>query len=189
MKRKNVVYLTCALLLALSVLTFAKAEESEWFHCFQSEDVEFRVDDGSIIFESKEFDDESVEITRDYKLIVNGKRVKTTDEEDELIEDFYDLTFKVIHDAKKLGIEGAKIGLAGAHIGLKAVSGVFKMIFTEYDSDDLEEEMEAEAEKVEKKAEKLEKRAERLEEHVEELEEIHDEMVEKIPELRRLEWF
>jgi hypothetical protein len=189
MKKTNVVYLTCALLLVLNALTFAKSEESEWLHCFQSDDVEFRIDDGSIIFESKEFGDEYVEITRDYKLIVNGKRVKTTDEEDELIQDFYDLTFKVIHDAKKLGIEGVKIGISGAHIGLKAISGVFKMIFTDYDSDDLEDEMEAEAEKIEKKAERLEKRAERLEDRVEELEDIHDEMVEKISELRQLEWF
>jgi dsDNA-specific endonuclease/ATPase MutS2 len=189
MKRNSVVYLACTLLLVLSISISAKDEGSEWFHCFQSDDVDFRIDDGSIIFESKEFDDEYVEFTRDHKLIVNGKKVRTTDEEDGLIEDFYDLTFQVIHDAKKLGIEGAKIGLAGAHIGLKAISGVFKMIFTDYDSDKLEREMEAEAEKVEKRAEKLEKRAERLEERVEELEDIHDEMVERISELRRLDWF
>ena len=118
---------------------------------WEIDDISIGIDDGTVFLEH-EYEDEWIEITEDYELFVNGDRVKTDEEQQEMVVEFYDGVIEIKDMAIDVGIEGARIGLAGAGIGLKAVGGVFKMIFTDYDEDDLDRDLERAASKLEAKA-------------------------------------
>ncbi|UCF04703.1 MAG: DUF2884 family protein [bacterium] len=156
--------------------------------CVFSDDVDIDIDDGTLVF-TDEDSEESVEITEDYELYINDDRIELNEEQQELVEKFYDRFISIIDYAKEIGLEGVKIGASGAKLGLKAMVGVVKMLLTRYDRDDLEWELEREAEKIEAKAKKLERKADKIEDMVDELEDIHFDMKASIPELDRLEWF
>ena len=158
-------------------------------HIWDTDDFEIDVDDGVIIIEDHGRRTNTLEITPEYELYLNGELIKTNEEQKKLVEDFYVLFFETIEYGKEIGYEGAKIGLKGAKLGLKAVGRVFKMIFTGYEAEDLERDMEREAELLEEEAEELEEMAEEIEDMVEELEDIAYELQREIPELRELDWF
>lgn len=134
-------------------------------------------------------DEDCVEITDTYKLYINGRRVKTTEEQEELLAQYHDQVYDIVDEAKRIGWEGAKIGLEGAKLGVKAVAGVVKLLLPGYSSDDLERDMEKEAEKIELKAERLEEEAEKIEVLVDDLEDMHYGLRDHIPELDKLRWF
>jgi hypothetical protein len=151
--------------------------------------VDIDIEDGSIVITSNDYEDETVKITEDYELYVNGKLIKTNEEQQELVAKYYDLFQEIIQSAKKIGYEGAKLGVEGAKIGAQAVSGIFKLLLSDYDSEDFEKDIERKAEKLEAKADKLEEKAEVLEDMADEFEEIHEKLKDQIPELNKLEWF
>jgi len=153
------------------------------------DNVRVRIDDSSIILINKENDDESVEFTDDYELLIDGEKIDLDRKQQKLVEEFHTMTFDLIDEAKKIGLEGAKVGISGAALGLVAVGNVFKLLSPDYDSEDFEREMEEEAEKLEKKAEKLEEKAEALEDMADELDEIRDDLQDITPELQDYEWF
>ncbi len=151
--------------------------------------MSFDLDNGTIIMERTGRRVETVEITENHELYINGDRVKLDDDQQKLVREFYEQGMEIVGYAKELGWEGAKIGVSGAKLGLRAVGNVFRLLFTGYDTDDFEREMEREAAKIEAKAEMLEEKAEKVEYMVEELEDIAWEMDREIPELRDLDWF
>ncbi len=155
--------------------------------CF--ENVRVQIDDGSVILINQDDDDERVEFTKDYDLLINGDYIKLNHKQQKLVKEFHSLSFDLIDEAKNIGLEGAKVGISGAALGLVAVSNVFKLLSPDYDSEDFEREMEEQAEKLEKKAEKLEEKAEELEEIADELDEIRDDLQKITPELQDYEWF
>ena len=190
---RKVTLVVIVLIVSLTAFDAAAGRHHRWDcggsrHSFFEDDVEIDIDEGTIVI-THEHSDECVEITEDYELYIDGKRIKLDRRQQELVETFH-VEFTLIMDyAKQIGLEGAKIGAEGAKLGIKAVAAVLQMIFTEYDRDDLEWELENEAEEIEEKAEKLERRAEKIEDLVDDLEDTHDEMVEAIPALDRLDWF
>jgi hypothetical protein len=151
--------------------------------------VDIDLDGGSIILKHRDRRAETVEITEDYQLYVNGYEVDLDDDQRALVAEYYELGMEIVDYAKELGWEGARIGLSGAKLGLKAVGNLAKLIFTSYDTEDFEREMEREAGRLEARAEVLESRAEEIEDMAEELVDIEWEMNREIPELRELDWF
>ena len=154
--------------------------------CF--DDVKIDIDDDTIILMNKK-DDETVEFTGDYEMFINGENIDLNARQQELVEEFHTLSFDLIEEAKKIGIEGAKLGVDGAALGLTAVANVFKLLSPHYSSEDFDRDMEKKSQKLEKKAEKLEEKAEKLEVIAEYMEDIRDELKELTPELDELDWF
>lgn len=146
-------------------------------------------DGDTLIVESGENDRDTVEISADFDLTVNGHRIETDRKDRKLLQAYYEKAGEIDEAARQIGLEGARIGVKGAALGVSALGKVIHLLSSDYDSDDLEEEIEAEAEKIESQAEGLEEAAELLEEQVEELEEIADDLQDRIPALDDLDWF
>lgn len=161
--------------------------ESDEGDLFRDDNVSMDFDDGSFIFTHE--DDEKVEITKKYDLIVNGDRVRLSARQQRLVEEYY-VTFQaVIDEAKEMGLAGAKIGVQGAKLGLTAVLGVLKLLSPEYDQEDLDADLEVHEEKMEHIAAKLEKRGDKLERKVEKLQHKHERLRDGIEKLDELGWF
>jgi hypothetical protein len=191
MKKAAILFLAVFL-----VVSFAAPEgwAGKKHRCYKKQisgldDIDFDVDDGTLIVESDIYEDEYVEITEDYELYVNGRFIELNDYQQELVKEYYDQYFELIDYAKKIGLEGAKIGVHGAKIGLLAMASICKLMLASYDSEDLERDLEKEARRLERKAEKLEKKAEQIEEMAERLEDLHYEMRDEITVLEDLGWF
>ena len=155
------------------------------------EDTSFDLDDGSIIITHEYYkgDRDVVEITDDYRLIINDEEIPLDADQQKLVKDFHVQAMEVVDLGKKIGWEGAKIGIEGAKLGLKAVGSLFKLLLPGYDTDDYEDEMEREAELLEMKADVLEDVAEDIEWMVEDLFDLADEMRYEIPAVDSLGWF
>jgi|GEM_PF-2823455 len=184
----------CAGLLAATLLAPASHAAHVRFHCdagdglFRDDDVSVEIEKGSIIF-SHDDGDETVEITEDAELIVNGSRVRLSGGERELVEQYYATFNDIMDEAKSIGIQGAKLGGKGAAIGIKAALGAFMLLASDCDREDFEESLEEDGEKLERAAKKLEKRANRLEKRVESLERLHGKLRHEVDELDELGWF
>ena len=155
---------------------------------FRGDNVDVDIDDGSIVF-THEKDDETVEITEDGGLVVNGSPVRLARDQRELVEEYYETFDGVMDEAKQIGLEGARIGVKGAKLGISAVVGALLLISDDRDSEDLEIELERKGDKIERMAERLEKRAKKLEARAERLEKQHDKLRNEIDELDDLGWF
>ncbi|MCD6162892.1 MAG: hypothetical protein J7K40_10830 [candidate division Zixibacteria bacterium] len=171
------------------------ADRECWSHSYSNEvylddsNVFTNIDDDVITICFDNCDYNRIKITSDYELYINGKHIKTDDDQKELIEEFYNQTMELTEYAGQIGERGAKIGLSGAALGLKAVGSVFRAVFSDYDFDDIERELEIEAEEFEEQAELLEEQAEAIEEIADELEYIYNELKQEVPELHDLDWF
>ena len=176
--------------LALHAVAYTFSYGNNDCDLFREEGVEIDYEDGSMIF-MYDGDDciETVVITEDYELIVNGQHVDLNTRQQKLVEDYYEDFVDIAEFAKEIGLEGARIGAKGAKLGITAIAKIFKLLEKDYDTEDLEEDMERESEKLEKAAKKLERKAEKLEDIVDDLEDRHRSMRRSIPELRRLGWF
>jgi hypothetical protein len=184
-----------ASLLAIPAVTFGhtkyQSKHARHYHCDEDQGIAFddkidgiTINDDTIIIKHKNCRPYKVEITSDYKLIVDGNHVSLNSDQQKLVTKFYDKTDQLIADAVDVGLEGAAIGLNGVGVAAKAVSGVVNMLFTNYTSDDLERDVEREAAKVERRAAKLEARADKIEDLANEVEDLYQEMEDTIPELR-----
>jgi len=131
----------------------------------------------------------SVRITEDYELYVNGKHIRTDNEQKRLLAEFCHSAEELHTYAVRIGAKGAEIGVEGAKIGLSAIGGLFRLILPGYDTDDLERDMERKSKRIEYKAQLLEKEAKALEHIAYDLEDIADELKHEIPELEKLRWF
>jgi hypothetical protein len=186
-KMKPAVWLIVFVVLACYPAHSQSYKSCTHHHCF--DDLDFDIDDGSLIITSDDEDSERVEITEDCVLFVNGRRVETNGSQEELLEKYYDQFMGIIECAKEIGVEGAGIGARGAKVGLKAVVGLIKLLHPDYDSDDYDRDIEREVHKIEARAERLERKAKRIEDMVDDFERVHRRLRRKIPELRELDWF
>jgi len=171
----------------------ASALEHHHWHCnhdefFRSDDVEVSLDDGSITFTEEETD-ETVRITEEYELIVDGRTVHLDHNQQRLVEKYYDRFSDLTEDAIELGKDAAKIGVDGAKLGVHALIGALKLLSSDYDSDDLEVDLDLKGDKIERMAERIEKRGARLEKKAESLKRLHGQLRHEIRELDELEWF
>jgi hypothetical protein len=132
---------------------------------------------------------DTVEISADFELTVNGREVDTDRKDRRLLKAYYEQAEEIEEVAMQLGMEGARIGIKGAAIGIGALGKVLRLLSSDYDTEDLEAEIEAEAEAIELEAEGIEEAAEVLEDWVDDLEDIGDELQDRIPELDDLDWF
>ena len=155
---------------------------------FRGDNVDVDLNDGSIVF-THEDDDETVEVTKDGGLVVNGTAVRLAGDQRELVEEYYATFDGVMDEAKQIGLEGAKIGVKGAKLGISAVVGALLLIADDRDAEDLEAELDRKGEKIERMAERLEKRAKKLEARAERLEDLHDDLRNEIDEIDDLGWF
>jgi hypothetical protein len=185
--------------LALAAATFMPPSASAHKSCtvrhncgdsnlFRGDNVDVDIDDGSIVFTNDD-NDETVKITEDGDLIVNGGPVHLARDQRKLVEDYYETFDGIIEEAKQIGLEGAKIGVKGAKLGLSAVVGALLLIADDRDADDLQIELDRKGEKIERMAERLEKRAKKLEARANRLEDQHDTLRKEIGELDDLGWF
>ncbi len=195
----NLVLMSCVLgiFVVLGVSTasakkyHAKSEPKYQNTCTERQDhisIDWEFKHGSVILTNRD-EDTRVEITDEYQLFINDRRIPTNDEQTALLKDYHTTAGEVVTEAKKIGIEGAKIGISGAALGLKAVGCMFKLLSPNYDSDDLERDMDYESGKIELKASELEEKAKVLEKKADRLDELADEMNQEIPELGELGWF
>ena len=152
-------------------------------------DIDLSITEGSVLLSNKYDNSEYVEITENYDLYVNGEKIILSDDQQQLVSEYYDLLESIVEYAKDIGLDGARIGVAGAKIGLKALAGAMKAIFTEYENEKLEQDLESEGEKIEDMAKILEDKVEDLEHLARKLEKTHNHMREVIPQLSELGWF
>lgn len=150
----------------------------------------FRLDfDGDVLVVEGGRHSETVEITPDLELYVDGERVETGKQERKLLRAYYDQADEIVGVAEALGREGAKLGARGAAVGVRAVARVLRLLDKDYDAEDLEADIEAETESIEIDAEKIERAGEELEEQIGDLRGIGDRLQERVPELEELDWF
>jgi predicted peroxiredoxin len=180
-----------AVALILSVMFTAGAEshgrcryDDNW--TFRSKSIDF--EDGTLVIEHDD-EDWVVEITEEYKLYVNGRRVKTGRRQKKLLRSYYRDYEDIEELAKEIAKDGAKIGLAGAKLGVSAVACAAKLLLDDYDSDDMEDEIEIKTEDLVEMADKIEKKADRIEDMADDLEKTHKKLRKSIPELSDLEDF
>ena len=191
---KRVAFILLTLLLASSVVfatgTVFKGKHKDRSGCHFRGEIDFDVDfeDGTLIINKRGYRSATVEITEDYELYIDGRRIKTDAHEKELLGEFYELTFDLVDRAEVIGLHGAEIGIAGAKIGLQALGGLFRALLTEYELEDLEADLDADAEILEERAAILEKQAEEIEDIADELEALAEELTDEIPELEELDW-
>jgi hypothetical protein len=187
----------CVLTLAVATFVPSSASAHKTIHVkqdcqndnlFRDDNVDLDIEDGSIVF-MHEDDDETVKITEDGGLVVNGNPVPLALDQRKLVEDYYEAFDGVIDETKQIGIEGAKIGVKGAKLGIAAALGALLVIADDRDAEDLEVKLERKSERIERMAERLEKRAERLEARAERLRGMHENLRSGIDELDDLGWF
>jgi len=190
---RRVVVLFIGLLLLYSAAFAANVDACRFrmnngLNCIDNVSIQYR---HGTVFITPEYDNEDgeVEITRDYELYVNGRRIRLNKEQEELAADYHETVRSIYKEAVNIGWEGAKIGAEGTALGIKAVVGVFRLLSPDYDEDDLERDLEREAEKLEEKAEDLEEVAEEIEDMTDDLKYAHRKMRGEIKELRQLRWF
>jgi len=155
---------------------------------FRGDNVGVDIDEGSIVFTHQD-DDETVEITEDGGLVVNGKPVHLARDQRKLVEEYYETFDGIMEEAKHIGLEGAKIGVNGAKLGIAAAVGALLALGDDRDMEDLEIELDHKSEKIERMADRLEKRAAKLEAEAERLENLHGDLRNEIDELDDLGWF
>lgn len=191
MKAVMVCLLTGLLIFAWPLTSSAKDYKAHVVYDYHHDDCRTDIDfvDGDLIIEYENHDYETVEITADFELYVNGKHVETTDEQKVLLADFYHCVEELVDEAKHLGMEGAKVGLAGAKLGVGVLGKLLRMVFTSYDSEDLERDVEREAARIEAKAAVLEEKAEEIEDMADEMDRLARKLRREIPELDELDWF
>jgi hypothetical protein len=188
----------CAIAIAAIALPPASACAHVSVNCrhdadnmFRGNDVSIGIEDGSIVFTSE--NDETVEITKGYDLIVNGDAVQLRGDQRRLVKEYYDSFQYIMDEAKEIGKEGIKIGARGAALGIATAADALKILLEEWDRDEakckLERKVNRKAEKLEAAADRLEKRANRLERKANALEKLHGKLRREISELDNLGWF
>lgn len=155
---------------------------------FRGDNISSDLDDGKLLFTHQD-DDETVEMTAEGDLAVNGRAVRLGASERGLVKDYYATFDGIVEDAKEIGLAAAKIGAKGATLGLRALLGTLMLVSPDYDKDDLEEALDDEGDKLDRSAAKLEKRGKRLERKANKLEKIHGQLRDRVPELDELGWF
>jgi len=163
-------------------------DEVEGSHLTRDGDVDIHFEDEAIIFNENDRD-ETVRITSDCELFINGGRVKLKMSERKLVCAYYRKFDGIMAEAKEIGLEGARVGAAGAKIAVKALSRALASIAGDGDLEKMEEELDDMEDEIEEEAGKLEKRADRIEKEADELEQLHYDLRERIEELNRLGWF
>ena len=172
-----------ALALIVSVMFTADAEshrrcyDKDW--TFNAKSIDF--EDGSLVIEHQD-EDWIVEITEDYKLYIDGDKVRTNRQQKKLLRRYY----RDYEDIEELAAEIAK---EGVKLGVVAVACAAKFILEDYDCDDMEDEFEIKPDDLEKMASKLEKKAEKIEDMADDFEKTHKKLRRSIPELGDLEDF
>ena len=179
-----------ALALTISVILTADAEshrrcnDKDWTFNAKSIDL----DDGTLVIEHED-EDWIVEITEDYELYIDGRKVRTDRQQKKLLRHYYRDYEDIEELAAEIAKEGTKIGLAGAKFGVMAVACAAKLLLDDYECDDMEDEIEIKSDDLEKMVKKLEKKAEKIEDMADDLEKTHKKLRKSIPELRDLEDF
>ncbi len=187
--RKKLSLISLALVLTMTFTAGANARrlcwhDDDWTFNHKSIDLE----DGTLVIEHDD-EDWIVEITGDYKLYVNGERVKTDRQQKKLLRSYYRDYEDIEEFAGEIAEEGAMIGLAGARLGASAIACVAKLFIEDFDSDDVEYEIEIDTEDLEKLVKKLEKKAGKIEDMADDLEKTHKKLRKSISELEDLEDF
>ena len=165
-------------------------------HCsndfFREGDINVNLEDGSIIY-TNEDNDQTVEITGDYELIVNGSDVHLRADQQRLVREYYDCFEGILGEAKEIAKEGIIVGARSAAIGITAAIEALARLGDDCDTDRaerrLERKLDRDGEKIEAVAAKLEKKAERLERRVKKLEKLHKQLRREISDLDDLGWF
>lgn len=173
--------LSCAALLVAAVPAAARVSlEDDGYH------LDFEGD--TLVVEGGRHS-ETVEITADLELSIDGERVKVDRGDRRLLKAYYEKAEDLVDEAEELGREGAKLGARGAAVGVRAVASVLRLLSDDYDADDLEADIDAETEFIEIDAAKIEAAGKRLEEKLDDLRDIGDDLQRKVPELKDLDWF
>jgi len=187
--KKNLSLIVLALALSMIFTAGADAHrvcrhDDDWTFNHKSIGFEY----GTLVIEH-EHEDWIVEITEDYKLYVNGERVKTSRKQKKLLRSYYRDYEDIEELAEDIAKEGMRIGLVGAELGVSAVVCMAKLLLEDYDSDDMEDEIRIKTENLEKMAHKLDKTADKIEDMADDLEKKHNKLRRSITELGDLEDF
>ena len=104
MKKISFLTLTSILMLAITMTNCIAHEDNSTSNgsslCLDNINID--IEDGTLILTNKNDDDETVEITEDYELYVNGRYIRTDYREDKLIRDYYDKFMEIIDYEKNL---------------------------------------------------------------------------------------
>ena len=151
-------------------------------------DMSIDLEDGTLVIEHED-EDWIVEITEDYKLYVNGDKIKTDRQQKKLLRSYYRDYEDIEELAEEIGRDATEIGVAGVKLGASAVACVAKLLLEDFDCKDMEIELDIDEKKIEKMAKKIEKKADKIEDLADDLEKTHKKLRRSIPELGDLEDF
>jgi len=158
------------------------------FSTFEADDARFHLGKDEIVISHLNDPYEEIRITSDRRMYLDDEEIPLTPPQQDLVGEFYQISYEIRAEAKGIAKEGITLGLKGAKLGLQAVGAAMKMLFTEYDEEQFDRDMEIEAEKLEAHGEQIEKRAKHLEDMVEQWEELGRQMKSEIGPLRNMEW-
>jgi hypothetical protein len=154
---------------------------------FRDKDVDLDFDHGSIIFKHDD-GNSTVEITKDYALIVNGTELHLRSDQRGLVKDYYESFHAVLDDASAVALAGIKLGAKGLAVGLVAACRAL-CGGADVDVDHHDHKLDRETSKMNAEGAKIEKRAERLKRKAETLVKLHEKLRRNVTELDQLGWF
>jgi len=159
---------------------------------FRGHDVDVNLNNGSIRYTNND-NDETVEITENYELLVNGDEVRLRSDQKRLVQDYYECFGDVVTCAKEIGVESVRVGIRGAAKGITAVITALSRLGDGCGSERAERTLEMklghEGDKLDAATAKLERKADRLERRAERLEKLHKKLRHEIGALDDLGWF
>ncbi|MCB9058141.1 MAG: hypothetical protein H6627_06205 [Calditrichae bacterium] len=150
-------------------------------------------EDNYIIFEeeclivcNRETDEYLVEITPENELYIRSRKISLSNEERELVRDYYLAQRTLFSNRNSIGAKGIHIGIESAKLAAKAVGGAIGLVASGFDEKveaEFEQEMENESRKIEYHAERIEMDADEMEDNIDELNRIEHDLSLKITDL------
>ncbi len=158
-------------------------------HVMTLQHMDVNIDGSELIFRCHQDSTETVIITEEYQLIVNGKDIELKPGEQKLVMDVYNETFTIIQEALRIARKGVKLGLKGARVGLSAAFEALVAAIMGEDEENIEARVEAKTNALEREAQHLEAEGDALEERAEALEKLITKLFDTVAPLPSLSCF
>lgn len=125
-------------------------------------------------------------ITDDYQLLINNVDFELSEEQKDIIKEYYQKSNDIAEKSKEIAKEGISLGIEGVKLGASSVMAVMEYILSGMDElaeIEMESKIEEKTNNIEEQAEYLKEISYEIEEMTSDLKILHEDMLELIPEL------